>query len=102
MIFSLYILTTFSNFHQLGTKFVVTCSLDQTESALDRCASVYLVLSSTMPLIQYLLKNSFLSRLYELYADYVLKNPFYDLEQPIHNCEKFQIHLKTLIDQSFH
>jgi len=63
-----------------GTKFVVTCSLDQTESALD----------------------SFLSRLYELYADYVLKNPFYDLEQPIHNCEKFQIHLKTLIDQSFH
>jgi hypothetical protein len=29
-----------------------------------------------------------LQRIYEVYADYVLKNPFYEMEQPI-KCEKF-------------
>ena len=33
-----------------------------------------------------------LDKVYKLYADYVLKNPFYELEQPI-QCEKFDIML---------
>jgi len=34
--------------------------------------------------------ESFLAEVYHLYTDYCLKNPFYDLEQPIHNnCEKY-------------
>jgi hypothetical protein len=40
-----------------------------------------------------------LDTVYKLYADYVLKNPFYELEQPI-QCEKFDImldkHFKTI------
>lgn len=62
-----------------GTKFVVTCSPEQKEETLDE----------------------FLAALYSLYADYVLKNPFYDLEQPIHNCDKFQINLNSLIEETF-
>ena len=39
-----------------------------------------------------------LSEIYELYIDYALKNPFYDIEQPIQNvCEKFVANLETLI-----
>jgi hypothetical protein len=34
--------------------------------------------------------DSFLQRVYTLYADYVLKNPFYELEQPI-RCEQFDM-----------
>ena len=36
-----------------------------------------------------------LRKVYELYGDYVLKNPFYELEQPI-QCEKFE----TMLDRS--
>uniref|UniRef100_A0A182Y069 Trafficking protein particle complex subunit n=1 Tax=Anopheles stephensi TaxID=30069 RepID=A0A182Y069_ANOST len=39
-----------------------------------------------------------LRRIYELYADYVLKNPFYSLEMPI-RCELFDTNLQTLLDQ---
>lgn len=39
-----------------------------------------------------------LNEIYELYIDYALKNPFYDIEQPIQNvCEKFVVNLETLI-----
>lgn len=41
--------------------------------------------------------DAFLATTYQLFADYVLKNPFYDLEQPIHGCEKFQTHLEQAI-----
>jgi len=37
-----------------------------------------------------------LKTIYELYADYVLKNPFYELEQPI-RCEQFDIQLDRLV-----
>jgi hypothetical protein len=37
-----------------------------------------------------------LKTIYELYADYVLKNPFYELEQPI-RCEQFDIQLEKLL-----
>ncbi len=33
-----------------------------------------------------------LHKVYELFADYVLKNPFYELEQPV-QCEKFDLML---------
>lgn len=42
--------------------------------------------------------DSLLRRIYELYADYVLKNPFYSLEMPI-RCELFDINLQALLDQ---
>lgn len=40
-----------------------------------------------------------LRRIYELYADYALKNPFYSLEMPI-RCELFETGLQQLLDQS--
>lgn len=39
-----------------------------------------------------------LKRIYELYSDYALKNPFYSLEMPI-RCELFDSNLKTLLEQ---
>jgi trafficking protein particle complex subunit 4 len=39
-----------------------------------------------------------LRSIYEIYSDYVLKNPFYMLEQPI-RCERFQAALQALISQ---
>eukprot|EP01126_Amoeba_proteus_P008662 TRINITY_DN13257_c0_g2_i3.p1 TRINITY_DN13257_c0_g2~~TRINITY_DN13257_c0_g2_i3.p1 ORF type:complete len:100 (+),score=12.53 TRINITY_DN13257_c0_g2_i3:234-533(+) len=62
-----------------GTKFIVTTTPNKNDFELDE----------------------FLSQLYSLYADFVLKNPFYDLEQPIHNCDKFHLHLNTLIESTF-
>jgi len=38
------------------------------------------------------------TQVYELYTDYVLKNPFYEVEQPI-RCEKFDLHLNELMRQ---
>jgi hypothetical protein len=43
------------------------------------------------PGISNLLKN-----IYELYADYVLKNPFYEVEMPI-RCELFELNLLQAI-----
>ena len=43
--------------------------------------------------------DGFLKRLYELYADYALKNPFYSLEMPI-RCDLFDTNLQKLIEQS--
>ena len=40
-----------------------------------------------------------LRAIYELYSDYVLKNPFYELDQPI-RCERFQQSLQALISRS--
>ena len=39
---------------------------------------------------------SLLQRIYELYSDYVLKNPYYEMEQPI-KCEKFDAELRIAI-----
>lgn len=39
-----------------------------------------------------------LKRIYELYSDYVLKNPFYSLEMPI-RCELFDTNLQGLLEQ---
>lgn len=41
-----------------------------------------------------------LRMIYELYSDYVLKNPFYELEMPI-RCHLFTTHVTNLI-QSYH
>ncbi len=38
-----------------------------------------------------------LRKIYELYADYVLKNPFYSLEMPI-RCELFDQNLQILLE----
>lgn len=35
-------------------------------------------------------------RVYELYADYVMKNPFYQIEMPI-RCEAFDRHLAAYL-----
>ncbi|CAM9474392.1 unnamed protein product [Pylaiella littoralis] len=39
-----------------------------------------------------------LHEIYELYTDYVLKNPFYELEMPI-RCELFTLYLEELIER---
>lgn len=43
--------------------------------------------------------DALLHRVYELYADFALKNPFYSLEMPI-RCELFDEHLKTALEQA--
>lgn len=40
--------------------------------------------------------ESLLKVIYELYTDYVLKNPFYEMEMPI-RCELFDIYLTQAI-----
>lgn len=40
--------------------------------------------------------EEFLAKLYNLYADYVLKNPFYELDMPI-RIKLFETHLLRLI-----
>lgn len=42
--------------------------------------------------------ETLLKKIYELYADYVLKNPFYSLEMPI-RCELFDVNLQALLEQ---
>lgn len=42
--------------------------------------------------------DQLLKKIYELYADYVLKNPFYSLEMPI-RCELFDANLQSLLEQ---
>ncbi len=39
--------------------------------------------------------DALLQMVYELYADYVLKNPFYEMEMPI-RCELFNVYLDRL------
>ena len=41
----------------------------------------------------------FLKKLYELYADFALKNPFYSLEMPI-RCDLFDTNLTKLLEQT--
>ncbi|KAF6210158.1 hypothetical protein GE061_013260 [Apolygus lucorum] len=40
-----------------------------------------------------------LKKIYELYADYALKNPFYSLDMPI-RCELFENNLQALLEQT--
>lgn len=41
--------------------------------------------------------DALLRKMYEHYADYALKNPFYALEMPI-RCELFDIHVQALLE----
>lgn len=41
--------------------------------------------------------EALLRKMYELYSDYALKNPFYSLEMPI-RCELFDINVQALLD----
>lgn len=42
--------------------------------------------------------DSLLRRIYELYADYALKNPFYSIDMPI-RCQRFDDAIKSLIER---
>jgi len=42
--------------------------------------------------------DQFLKKLYELYADYALKSPFYSLEMPI-RCELFDANLQAVLER---
>ena len=42
--------------------------------------------------------DSLLQLVYEIYADFVLKNPFYEIEMPI-RCELFNLHLDRLFQK---
>jgi len=55
----------------------------------------YIVAEPTATNLEQLLKT-----IYEIYTDYVLKNPFYELEQPI-RCEQFDVQLERLIKETF-
>lgn len=52
-----------------------------------------IVAEPTEPRLEILLR-----KIYELYADFVLKNPFYSLEMPI-RCELFDQNLQALLEQ---
>ena len=59
-----------------GVKFVVITDLRQQTSSIE----------------------TFLRKLYELYADFALKNPFYSLDQPI-RCDLFEKNVSIAVDQ---
>lgn len=40
-----------------------------------------------------------LKKIYELYSDFALKNPFYSLEMPI-RCELFDTNLQAVLEQA--
>lgn len=42
-------------------------------------------------------KDILLRKIYELYTDYALKNPFYKLDMPI-RCELFDVNIAQLLD----
>ncbi|GBL96388.1 Trafficking protein particle complex subunit 4 [Araneus ventricosus] len=42
--------------------------------------------------------ETFLKKIYELYSDYALKNPFYSLEMPV-RCEYFDTNLQAALEQ---
>ena len=42
--------------------------------------------------------EALLKVIYELYTDYVLKNPFYEMEMPI-RCELFEINLTQTVQK---
>ena len=42
-------------------------------------------------------KDSLLRKIYELYSDYVLKNPFYQMDMPI-RCELFDANITQFLD----
>ncbi|XP_028117945.1 trafficking protein particle complex subunit 4-like isoform X2 [Camellia sinensis] len=42
--------------------------------------------------------DGLLKHIYELYTDYVLKNPFYEMEMPI-RCELFEINLTQAVQK---
>lgn len=42
--------------------------------------------------------ENLLKQIYELYTDYVLKNPFYEMEMPI-RCELFDISLAQAVQK---
>eukprot|EP01111_Echinosteliopsis_oligospora_P009418 TRINITY_DN2750_c0_g1_i1.p1 TRINITY_DN2750_c0_g1~~TRINITY_DN2750_c0_g1_i1.p1 ORF type:complete len:132 (-),score=24.41 TRINITY_DN2750_c0_g1_i1:25-420(-) len=42
--------------------------------------------------------DALMNQVYETYTDYVLKNPFYEIEMPIH-CELFYNNMKKLLKQ---
>ena len=43
--------------------------------------------------------DALLRKIYEVYADYTMKNPFYSLEMPI-RCELFDVHLAKAVEQA--
>lgn len=61
-------------FCYLGTKFLVTADPTQNHT------------------------ETLLRKIYELYTDYVLKNPFYPVEMPIRGrCDAFETHVSALV-----
>jgi hypothetical protein len=45
--------------------------------------------------------NELLNQIYALYADYVLKNPFYTLDMPVANsCQKFVVEVGALVEKT--
>lgn len=52
-------------------------------------------LSNDQPLAQ---ADGVLGDIYRAYSDYVLKDPFYELEQPI-RCPKFDLHLEAIMNK---
>ncbi|CEM17410.1 unnamed protein product [Vitrella brassicaformis CCMP3155] len=54
----------------------------------------FAVASSTFPAV---ILDSFLKQVYEVYTDYVLKNPFHDIDMPI-RCELFDRAVENLFN----
>jgi hypothetical protein len=73
----------------------VRCALPKSRGldcpALRACAGTKFFVAASKSMTRPQLEFA-LDTVYKLYADYVLKNPFYELEQPI-QCEKFDVML---------
>ncbi|CAK4631934.1 hypothetical protein LEN26_020463 [Aphanomyces euteiches] len=53
---------------------------------------------TALPVLSSAELDAVLRQIYELYADYVLKNPFYELEMPI-RCHLFHSNLQLLVER---
>lgn len=93
--------STFHGLHAIATQIapIISAGIEklQTDTFKLQCfqslTGVKFVITAT-PDTEDLL--ALLKSVYELYADYVLKNPFYEMEMPI-RCELFNKHLDKLI-----
>lgn len=70
----MYVITEAYHFYHVGTKFFVVCE------------------PGTLHM------ENLLKHIYELYTDYVMKNPFYEMEMPI-RCELFDINLAQAVQK---
>mmetsp|Transcript_1727 Transcript_1727/g.2416 ORF Transcript_1727/g.2416 Transcript_1727/m.2416 type:complete len:154 (+) Transcript_1727:2160-2621(+) len=93
--------STFHGLHAIATQIapIVSSGIEKMETdtfvlqCLQTLTGVKFVITATPGTTEI---NELLHAIYEIYADYVLKNPFYEIEMPI-RCDLFTKHLDRIV-----